>query len=97
MTAKPANVSTAVWADWCQHRREIGKRLTKTSCERQAGQLAKHPAPDAVINQSISNGWTGLFPEKVLPAGAARPGSFNDLPQHTPDMYQESHDGRANF
>ena len=30
-------------------------------------------------------------------AGAARPGSFNDLPQHTPDMYQESHDGRANF
>lgn len=30
-------------------------------------------------------------------AGAARPGSFNDLPQHTPDMYQESRDGRANF
>lgn len=30
-------------------------------------------------------------------AGATRPGSFNDLPQHTPDMYQESHDGRANF
>lgn len=67
MTAKPANVSTAVWADWCQHRKEIGKRLTKTSCERQAAQLAKHHEPDAVINQSISNGWTGLFPEKVLP------------------------------
>ena len=34
----------------------------------------------------------------LQPAGtAARPGSFNDLPQHTPDMYQESHDGRANF
>lgn len=31
------------------------------------------------------------------PKAAARPGSFNDLPQHTPDMYQESHDGRANF
>ncbi|MGE8323980.1 MAG: helix-turn-helix domain-containing protein, partial [Pseudomonas sp.] len=29
--------------------------------------LAGHHAPDAVINQSISNGWTGLFPEKVLP------------------------------
>ena len=67
MTAKPANVSTAVWADWCQHRREIGKRLTKTTCDRQAKTLAGHHAPDAVINQSISNGWTGLFPEKVLP------------------------------
>ncbi|WP_256675201.1 helix-turn-helix domain-containing protein [Pseudomonas sp. DE0157] len=67
MTAKPANVSDSVWADWCQHRKEIGKRMTKTSCERQAAQLAKHHAPEAVINQSISNGWTGLFPEKVLP------------------------------
>lgn len=34
----------------------------------------------------------------VEPAGyAAPPGSFNDLPQHTPDMYLESTDGRANF
>lgn len=82
MTAKPANVSEAVWADWCQHRKEIGKRLTKTSCERQAAQLAKHHSPDAVINQSISNGWTGLFPDKVLPGaqqGQRRNGpDFND-------------------
>ncbi|WP_260497913.1 hypothetical protein [Pseudomonas sp. MSSRFD41] len=35
--------------------------------------------------------------EDELPATAARSGSFNDLPQHTPDMYEESHDGRANF
>lgn len=34
----------------------------------------------------------------VQPAGhAAHSGSFNDLPQHTPDMYLESADGRANF
>ncbi len=82
LTCKPANVSEQTWADWCQHRREIGKRLTKTSCERQAAQLAKHHAPDAVINQSISNGWTGLFPEKVLPGaqqGQRRSGpDFND-------------------
>lgn len=82
MTAKPSNVSDQAWADWCQHRREIRKPLTKTSCERQAAQLAKHHAPDAVINQSISNGWTGLFPEKVLPGaqqGQRRNGpDFND-------------------
>lgn len=78
----PANVSPEIWADWCQHRREIGKRLTKTTCERQAKTLAGHHAPDVVINQSISNGWTGLFPEKVLPGaqhGQRRNGpDFND-------------------
>ncbi|MBV1814499.1 helix-turn-helix domain-containing protein [Pseudomonas viridiflava] len=71
LTLCPPNVSPATWADWCQHRREIGKRLTKTTCERQAKTLAGHHSPDAVINQSISNGWTGLFPEKVLPGAKA--------------------------
>ncbi|MDH0024973.1 helix-turn-helix domain-containing protein [Pseudomonas monteilii] len=34
----------------------------------------------------------------LQPAGAAAQGSaFNNLPQHTDDMYQESHDGRSNF
>lgn len=35
--------------------------------------------------------------DELKPAGGSRPRSFNDLPQHTPDMYEESHDGRANF
>ena len=69
ITCKPVNVSEQVWADWCQHRKEIRKQLTKTTCERQAKTLAGHHWPDAVIIQSISNGWTGLFPEKVLPGG----------------------------
>jgi DNA-binding transcriptional ArsR family regulator len=67
MTCKPANVSEQTWSDWCQHRKEIRKPLTATTCAKQAKTLAGHHAPDAVINQSISNGWTGLFPEKVLP------------------------------
>ncbi|NQD78374.1 helix-turn-helix domain-containing protein [Pseudomonas sp. CM27] len=34
----------------------------------------------------------------LQPAGAtAQGGVFNNLPQHTDDMYQESHDGRSNF
>lgn len=74
LTACPTNVSPSVWADWCQHRREIGKRLTKTTCDRQAKTLAGHHAPDAVINQSISNGWTGLFPDKVLPGAQSSSG-----------------------
>ncbi|AZL69224.1 helix-turn-helix domain-containing protein [Pseudomonas oryziphila] len=52
--------------------------------------------------QYIPNAATWLNGERWLDvlqpaAGTARPGSFNDLPQHTPDMYQESHDGRSNF
>lgn len=52
--------------------------------------------------QFVPNAATWLNGERWLDvlqpaAGAARPGSFNDLPQHTPDMYQESHDGRSNF
>lgn len=34
----------------------------------------------------------------LQPAGGIAQGSaFNNLPQHTDDMYQESHDGRSNF
>ncbi len=34
----------------------------------------------------------------LQPAGAVAQGSaFNNLPHHTDDMYQESHDGRSNF
>lgn len=82
MTCKPTNVSEQTWADWCQHRKEIRKPLTATTCAKQGKTLAGHHAPDAVINQSISNGWTGLFPDKVLPGaqqGQRRNGpDFND-------------------
>ncbi|MBI6975115.1 MULTISPECIES: helix-turn-helix domain-containing protein [Pseudomonas] len=82
LTCKPANVSEQVWADWCQHRKEIRKPLTKTTCERQAKTLAGHHWPDAVIIQSISNGWTGLFPDKVVAGG----NTFSN----GPDFYDQS-------
>lgn len=69
LTAKPESVNDQTWKDWCQHRAEIKRPLTATTCAKQAKTLARHHDPDAVINQSISNGWTGLFPEKVVPGG----------------------------
>jgi len=65
VTAKPANVSDRAWADWCQHRREIHKPLTAKSCEQQAKALEGHATPDQVLANSISNGWTGIFPGKT--------------------------------
>lgn len=52
--------------------------------------------------QFIPNPATWLNGERwhdvLQPACATAQGSnFNNLPQHTDDMYQESHDGRANF
>lgn len=65
LTLKPHNVSEKTWADWCQHRREIHKPLTAKSCEQQAKALEGHASPDQVLVNSISNGWTGIFPEKT--------------------------------
>ena len=65
LSAKPANVSEQAWADWCQHRREIRKPLTSKSCEQQAKALEGHARADEVLSTSISNGWTGIFPDKV--------------------------------
>ena len=66
LKAKPDNISVQVWADWCQHRKEIHKPLTAKSCEQQAKALANHPTPDSVLTLSISNGWTGIFPDKPV-------------------------------
>lgn len=85
LTTKPANVSAQTWADWCQHRREIRKALTATTCARQAKTLAGHHNPDEVINQSITNGWTGLFPEKVLPGAGS-----SSKPAAGPDFFDKS-------
>ena len=82
LIARPLSVSESTWADWCQHRREIKKPLTATTCAKQAKTLAGHQDPDAVINQSISNGWTGLLPDKVV-AGGRTVGNG-------PDFYDQS-------
>lgn len=95
MTAKPDNVSAETWARWVQHRKEIRKPLTPTSCSQQAEQLATCPNPDAVIAKSIASGWQGLFPDPVARGQAAKPSSFTNLPKHTPDSNSEEpdHDG----
>jgi hypothetical protein len=90
LTACPDNVTPEVWADWCQHRKEIRKGLTETTCQRQAQSLKSHPAPDAVINLSIANGWTGLFPEKITHAA-----SIQHRPSGRPSAVEQVRDAIA--
>lgn len=51
------------WGRWEKHRREIRKRLTPSTTQKQLAKLAAMGSADAAasINQSIEQGWTGLF------------------------------------
>lgn len=65
ITARPVNVSAPVWAAYCEMRKAKRAVLTETACQLIGKKLAQHPQADLVVNQSIENGWTGIFPEKV--------------------------------
>ncbi|WP_407605401.1 helix-turn-helix domain-containing protein [Proteus mirabilis] len=64
--AKPSNVSDEVWQDWINFRKEIKKPLTETMCKQQAKKLSLCIDANAVICNSIANGWQGLFPERSV-------------------------------
>lgn len=49
------------------HRRAKRAILTDHAAALIAKKLAGCPDPDAVVNDSIANGWTGVFPEKSKP------------------------------
>ena len=70
--ATPAFLSA--WDDWQRYRKERRKKLTPITIERQLAKLAK-AGPDtavAMIEQSIENGWIGLFEVKEDRRGEAR-------------------------
>lgn len=57
------------WTEWVDFRKEIKKKLTKLSAKRQITFLINQPEPIKCINQSIQNGWTGLFEVSQKQAG----------------------------
>lgn len=70
----PAGVRPELWADW---RKARGKKLTATAVRLQTRFLAEQGGdPNAIIEQSLRNGWAGLFPLKT-----AGPPSRNDAIQ----------------
>jgi DNA-binding transcriptional ArsR family regulator len=98
LTAKPANASEQAWADFCEMRKAKRAPLTLRACELIAKKLANHPEPDAVLDKSTTSSWSDIYPESVLAGAGAKngkPSAFNNLPTHTPDMYQGGEDGPA--
>ena len=64
--AEPPKWLAGKWREWGEYRREIRKKITETTARRQLKKLidAGPGAAEAMIDQSIENGWTGLFPLK---------------------------------
>jgi len=80
----PDGLSLMAWCDWAEYRREKRKKLTISTAQRQLTTLAKlrdngHP-PDAVIEQSITQGWIGLFPLLPEPQDRNANGAAPDDP-----------------
>lgn len=51
------------WIEWEQYRKEKKQKLTPSTAKKQMSFLGGRAGPEAIaiINQSILNGWTGLF------------------------------------
>lgn len=47
-----------------EHRKAMKKPLTALAARMVAKKLDGHPNPDAVVEDSIANGWQGIFPER---------------------------------
>ena len=63
---KEEDIGIRGWDEWVKHRKEIRKPLTESSVKKQVTMLEKHP-PEIqlqIIDQSIQNGWAGLFEVK---------------------------------
>ena len=53
-----------VWKEWEAHRAAIGKKMTEHAAVRIFNKLEKSSDPIEVLNKSIENGWTGIFPDE---------------------------------
>lgn len=53
-----------IWKEWFQYRTEIKKKLSPTSIKKQIKFFSSLSVSNSIeiINRSIRNGWTGLFP-----------------------------------
>ena len=61
----PNCIDISKWEEWKNYRKEINHKLTKSTTVKQLKKLEKWyldgQDPNEIIDNSISNGWTGLF------------------------------------
>jgi len=57
-------LSLETWKEWIDYKRGTKKKITKLTAEKQLKFLLKQADPVECINQTIRNGWIGLFEVK---------------------------------
>ena len=69
------------WSNWIEHRAQLKKKLTPKTKEMQLLTLGAKSEQEAIdmINQSIGNGWTGLFDLKTQNNGKSHNFSADKL------------------
>jgi len=81
----PQWLNKEAWAEWAQFRKEIKKKLVQTTISRQLKFLERHKDIHVLIlEQSIQNGWTGLFEtkNKSVNDGEVKFENFMDMKEH---------------
>lgn len=85
----PDWINASAWAEWVKYRKEIRKPLTKTSITKQLKLLEANKADHVeILNQSMQNGWTGLFPLKGKTHEAHRGNSAVDRVERANEKYR---------
>lgn len=91
----PNWLPSEAWTEWLQYKKERRKPMTPMTQKKQWRELERYMAdghlPADVINQSITQGWTGLFPLKKEHVN----GNSKQTPQQqVADAYAKSLGGR---
>jgi len=62
----PTSIYKAAWDEWVAYRKEMKKKMTPRTVKMQQTLLSRYDfeTQERIINQSIQNGWTGLFEPK---------------------------------
>ncbi len=69
-------------------RKEIKKPISESMAKAMAKRLHGHHDPGAVLTNSISNGWQGIFPEKIKPTLKAINGGNKNEPSSNTNRFQ---------
>jgi len=70
----PPHVDPSVWERFRKHRSQLRRPLTAEAVRLIARRLAEHPADaNEMLENSIANGWTGVFPLRRNGKGALTP------------------------
>lgn len=84
----PDCINSDAWSEWAEYKKQSKKKLTPATVLKQYSFLSVYdkPTQQIIINQSITNGWQGLFEPKEQKNAAPRPDGNHGShqPRHTP-------------